>query len=152
MSLTKFVLMKKNTQKVDLQDAHIVFKTSNGTPIFWGYFILDKSHITTSPLFESFRQNMIDAGEKDPLPAILNERCLHLRSWVFDKQLSKKDLRGVILFITNIRENFPYILWCECGDELLCYHIEINSIEQNVVKLMHILEYISHRGIYHSLL
>ena len=79
--------LKKIFANVDLQDAYVLYITTDEYPIFIGYFILDETHITASPLFESYRQNMIAVGEDDPLTELRNEHCLHLRSWVFDKQL-----------------------------------------------------------------
>lgn len=82
--------LKKIFVNVDLQDAYVLYITTDEYPIFIGYFILDETHITASPLFESYRQNMIAAGEDDPLTELRNEHCIHLRSWVFDKQLDNK--------------------------------------------------------------
>ncbi len=128
---------------VDLQNAYVLYITTDEKPIFIGYFILDKNHVTTSPLFESYRQNMIVAGEEDPLATMQNEQCLHLCSWVLDKQLDNTRLIKFIVHIASIiateNDNRPNILWCECGDELLCYRIEPKMLKQ----IVHILRYIS---------
>ena len=128
---------------VDLQDALILYQTTDEYPIFLGYFILDETHITASSLFESYRQNMIAAGEDDPLIELRNEHCLHLRSWVFDKQLDNKIHIGhIVSYIASSGGDYPQILWCECGDELLCYRIEPNLLKQ-ISQTLLILRYIS---------
>lgn len=126
---------------VDLQDALILYQTTDEYPIFLGYFILDKTPITESALFEPYRQNMIAAGEEESLTSF--EHCLHLRSWVFDKQLDNKNHIGhIVSYITSTDGNRPYILWCECGDELLCYRIEPYLLKQ-ISQTLLILRYIS---------
>ena len=126
---------------VDLQDAYVLYITTDEYPIFIGYFLLDETHITASPLFESYRQNMIAAGEEESLTSF--EHCLHLRSWVFDKQLDNKNHIGhIVSYIASTGGNRPYILWCECGDELLCYRIESNLLKQ-ISQALLILRYIS---------
>ena len=126
---------------VNLQDALILYQTTDECPIFLGYFILDKTPITESALFESYQQNMIAAGEEESL--ISFEHCLHLRSWVFDKQLDNKIHIGhVVSYIASSGGDYPQILWCECGDELLCYRIEPNLLKQ-ISQTLLILRYIS---------
>ena len=126
---------------VDLQNARILYQTTDECPIFLGYFILDKTPITESALFEPYRQNMIAAGEEESLTSF--EHCLHLRSWVFDKQLDNKIHIGhIVPYIASTDGNRPYILWCECGDELLCYRIEPNLLKQ-ISQTLLILRYIS---------
>ena len=126
---------------VDLQDAHILYQTTDECPIVLGYFILDKTPITESALFEPYRQNMIAAGEEESLTSF--EHCLHLRSWVFDKQLDNKIHIGhIVSYIASSGGDRPNILWCECGDELLCYRIESNLLKQ-ISQTLLILRYIS---------
>ena len=135
--------LKKIFANVDLQDAYVLYITTDEYPIFIGYFILDETHITASPLFESYRQNMIAVGEDDPLTELRNEHCLHLRSWVFDKQLDNKIHIGhIVSYIASSGGDRPNILWCECGDELLCYRIESNLLKQ-ISQTLLILRYIS---------
>ena len=55
------VRINKLFVNVDLQDALILYQTTDEYPILLGYFILDKTPITESALFESYRQNMIAA-------------------------------------------------------------------------------------------
>ena len=126
---------------VDLQDAHILHQITDECPIFLGYFILDKTPITESALFEPYRQNMIAAGEDESLTSF--EHCIHLRSWVFDKQLDNKIHIGhIVSYIASTDGNRPQILWCECGDELLCYRIDPNLLKQ-ITQTLLILRYIS---------
>lgn len=138
--------LKKIFPNVDLEDAFVLYITTDEYPIFIGYFILDETHITASPLLESYRQNMIAAGEDDPLIELRNEHCLHLRSWVLDKQLDNKKAIKRIVHIASIIAtencNRPNILWCECGDELLCYRIAPNLLKQ-ISQTLLILRYIS---------
>lgn len=77
-------------QKGDLRDAYILHKAIDESAIILGYFLLDNTHITSSSLFEILRQNTVNVEREDHLPSFIDEECIHLGTWVFDKQLGNE--------------------------------------------------------------
>ena len=112
-------------QEWNLHESYVLYKTVGNSVLILGYFILDNTHITNSTIFESLQRNTINYLGVNHLPLIQNERCVHLRTWIFDKQLgNEQGLKRVFSYITNIIDNPPYILWCEDGNDLLFYNVK----------------------------
>ena len=112
-------------QENNLNDSYLLCKTNGDLVFFLGYFILDNTHITSSAQFDVLQHNTNNYYGVGNLPLIQNERCIHIRTWVFDVQLGNvQGLKRVFSYITNITNNRPYILWCETDNNLLFYGIE----------------------------
>ena len=99
-------------------------KVIDESAIILGYFLLDNTHIISSPLFQILRENTINMGEDTLFHYLSVKNVYILILGVFDKHLGNREDIGVVFSYISNTDIHPCILWCEYREDLLFCKID----------------------------
>lgn len=108
-------------------DSMILYTCSEESIAVLGFYDLEELHITRSPRFEQVREMTKLFQGKDNIESLQAEKCVHIRSWIFDESLRNRECLYRICESMVEKSKPCRLLWAEDKNGgLLFYPVEQN--------------------------